>query len=198
VHTAAATAGVAGISGAVLFLAVVATVILWCVPLIIAALYNLPRKGPIAVLSLALGWTGVAWLAALVIVVGWCHPGGGAAAGRAMARAHVEAAPGSSLLATRPPPQNPQYEHSQPPYGGPPPRRPTLALGSDRCRAHPQPVRRELQRQSPAAALLVTRGGLIQRRPDRIPGRSSSAQDVWPTLPAKSSRDSAVGNPLLR
>jgi Superinfection immunity protein len=69
VHTAAATSGLAGINGAVLFLALVVTVILWCVPLIIAALCDLPREGPIAVLSLALGWTGVAWLAALVIVV---------------------------------------------------------------------------------------------------------------------------------
>jgi hypothetical protein len=110
---------VAGISGAVLFLAVVATVILWCVPLIIAALYNLPRKGPIAVLSLALGWTGVAWLAALVIVVvgaiqvgepplvvPWPGPRGG----------------GTRQQPPRypPVPQNPQYEHPQPPYSGPP------------------------------------------------------------------------------
>jgi len=53
----------------VLFVALIAVVVLWCVPLIIAGLWNLPRKGAIAVLSLALGWTGVAWLAALVIVV---------------------------------------------------------------------------------------------------------------------------------
>jgi hypothetical protein len=42
----------------------------WFLPLIIAALYKLPHQGPIAVLSLLLGWTGVAWLAALVIVIG--------------------------------------------------------------------------------------------------------------------------------
>jgi len=42
----------------------------WFLPLIIAALYKLPHQGPIAVLSLLLGWTGVGWLAALVIVVG--------------------------------------------------------------------------------------------------------------------------------
>lgn len=42
----------------------------WFLPLIIAALYKLPHQGSIAVLSLALGWTGVAWFAALVIVVG--------------------------------------------------------------------------------------------------------------------------------
>src|SRR5262249_10935805 len=42
----------------------------WFLPLIIAALYKLPHQGSIAVLSLLLGWTGVAWFAALVIVVG--------------------------------------------------------------------------------------------------------------------------------
>jgi hypothetical protein len=42
----------------------------WFLPLIIAALYKLPRQGSIAVLSLLLGWTGIAWFAALVIVVG--------------------------------------------------------------------------------------------------------------------------------
>ena len=42
----------------------------WFMPLIITALYKLPHQGPIAVLSLALGWTGVGWLAALVIAVG--------------------------------------------------------------------------------------------------------------------------------
>jgi hypothetical protein len=69
VDVAAASSGVAGLGGAVLFVALIAVVVLWCVPLIIAGLWNLPRKGAIAVLSLALGWTGVAWLAALVIVV---------------------------------------------------------------------------------------------------------------------------------
>jgi hypothetical protein len=112
---------VAGISGAVLFLALVVTVVLWCVPLIFAALYDLPRKGPIAVLSLALGWTGVAWLAALVIVVvgavrvgepplvvPWPGPRGGGA--------------GQQPPRYPPAPQNPQYEDPEPPYGGPPPR----------------------------------------------------------------------------
>jgi T4 superinfection immunity protein len=42
----------------------------WFLPLIIATLYKLPHQGSIAVLSLLLGWTGVAWFAALVIVVG--------------------------------------------------------------------------------------------------------------------------------
>lgn len=42
----------------------------WFLPLIIAALYKLPHQGPIAVLSLLLGWTGAGWLAALVIAIG--------------------------------------------------------------------------------------------------------------------------------
>jgi hypothetical protein len=42
----------------------------WFLPLIIAAMYKLPHQGPIAVLSLLLGWTGAGWLAALVIAVG--------------------------------------------------------------------------------------------------------------------------------
>src|SRR5580698_5689820 len=52
------------------FLFIVALLGTWFMPLIIAALYKLPHQGPIAVLSLALGWTGVGWLAALVIAVG--------------------------------------------------------------------------------------------------------------------------------
>jgi hypothetical protein len=49
---------------------IIAFLAAWFLPLIIAALYKLPRQGAIAVLSLLLGWTGVAWFAALVIVVG--------------------------------------------------------------------------------------------------------------------------------
>jgi hypothetical protein len=56
----------------------------WFLPLIIAALYKLPHQGPIAVLSLLLGWTGAGWLAALVIAVGGAiratRPPGGAQA----------------------------------------------------------------------------------------------------------------------
>ncbi len=52
------------------FIVIVALLGTWFMPLIIAALYKLPHQGPIAVLSLALGWTGVGWLAALVITVG--------------------------------------------------------------------------------------------------------------------------------
>jgi Superinfection immunity protein len=51
-------------------LLIIAFLAAWFLPLIIAALYKLPHQGSIAVLSLALGWTGVGWLAALVIVVG--------------------------------------------------------------------------------------------------------------------------------
>src|ERR1700735_2020888 len=54
----------------VLFLFIVALLGTWFMPLIIAALYKLPHQGSIAVLSLALGWTGAGWLAALVIAVG--------------------------------------------------------------------------------------------------------------------------------
>jgi hypothetical protein len=52
------------------FLFIVAMLGTWFMPLIIAALYKLPHQGSIAVLSLALGWTGVGWLAALIIAVG--------------------------------------------------------------------------------------------------------------------------------
>ena len=51
-------------------LVILAFLAAWFLPLIIAALYKLPHQGPIAVLSLALGWTGVGWLAALVITIG--------------------------------------------------------------------------------------------------------------------------------
>ena len=39
-------------------------------PLIIAALYKLPRQGAIAVLSLVFFWTGVGWVAAFFIAIG--------------------------------------------------------------------------------------------------------------------------------
>jgi hypothetical protein len=52
------------------FLVIVALLGTWFMPLIIAALYKLPHQGPVAVLSLLLGWTGVGWLAALIIAVG--------------------------------------------------------------------------------------------------------------------------------
>jgi hypothetical protein len=52
------------------FIFIVALLGTWFMPLIIAALYKLPHQRPIVVLSLLLGWTGVGWLAALVIAVG--------------------------------------------------------------------------------------------------------------------------------
>src|SRR5258708_16841089 len=51
-------------------LLIIALLTAWFLPLIIAALYKLPHQGPIAVLSLLLGWTGAGWLAALVIATG--------------------------------------------------------------------------------------------------------------------------------
>jgi hypothetical protein len=50
-------------------LLIIVLLVLWFLPLIIMTLYKLPHQGRIAVLSIALGWTGVAWLAALVIAV---------------------------------------------------------------------------------------------------------------------------------
>jgi T4 superinfection immunity protein len=51
-------------------LLIIVFLVLWFLPLMIATMYKLPHQGRIAVLSVALGWTGAAWLAALVIVVG--------------------------------------------------------------------------------------------------------------------------------
>jgi Superinfection immunity protein len=51
-------------------LLIIVFLVLWFLPLMIAGLYKLPHQGRIAVLSIALGWTGVAWLAALTIVIG--------------------------------------------------------------------------------------------------------------------------------
>src|SRR5260370_21912707 len=55
-------------------LLIIALLTAWFLPLIIAALYKLPHQGPIAVLSLLLGWTGAGWLAALVIAIGGAQP----------------------------------------------------------------------------------------------------------------------------
>ena len=49
---------------------ILAFLVAWFLPLIIAAMYKLPHQGPIAVLSLLLGWTGAGWVAALIIVIG--------------------------------------------------------------------------------------------------------------------------------
>src|SRR5258708_7012452 len=55
-------------------LLIIALLTAWFLPLIIAALYKLPHQGPIAVLSLLLGWTGAGWLPALVIAIGGAIP----------------------------------------------------------------------------------------------------------------------------
>jgi hypothetical protein len=49
---------------------ILAFLVAWFLPVIIAAMYKLPHQGRIAVLSLLLGWTGAGWVAALIIVVG--------------------------------------------------------------------------------------------------------------------------------
>jgi hypothetical protein len=118
------------------FLFIVALLGTWFMPLIIAALYKLPHQGPIAVLSLALGWTGVGWLAALIIAVGGAiratrpalagqaqpegaHPAGAYAA--AMPKAPAQSAwPPAGTTA----PERAQFpERTQPPERtqGPPP-----------------------------------------------------------------------------
>jgi hypothetical protein len=87
------------------FIVIVALLGTWFMPLIIAALYKLPHQGPIAVLSLALGWTGAGWLAALVIAVG----GAIRATRPALAgQAQPEAMPGTGYAAAMPkaPPQS--------------------------------------------------------------------------------------------
>lgn len=104
-----------------LFVALVAAVVLWCVPLIIAGLWNLPRKGAIAVLSLALGWTVVAWLAALVIVVAGAIRAGAPPLGpgqRWGGGGDTQRQPPLLPPAPRPQyPPGPQPRHSGPPRG---------------------------------------------------------------------------------
>ena len=114
-------------------LVIIAFLAAWFLPLIIAALYKLPHQGPIAVLSLALGWTGAGWLAALVITIGGAiratRP---ALAGQAYAPA--QAAWGSSPGAT---PQVPAYPGSaQYPAGG---QHPGAAQPQERAQA-PEPA----------------------------------------------------------
>ncbi len=122
------------------FIVIVALLGTWFMPLIIAALYKLPHQGPIAVLSLALGWTGAGWLAALVIAVG----GAIRATRPALAgQAQPEAIPGAGYAAAMPkaPPQSawpgaaataperaqsPEWspQRTQPPEQARPPQRP--------------------------------------------------------------------------
>lgn len=106
------------------FLFIVALLGTWFMPLIIAALYKLPHQGPIAVLSLLLGWTGVGWLAALVITVGGAiratRP---ALAGQAQQQGQLAAEPGPAqqqgqLAAERGPAPAP-YAPAQPAWTAP-------------------------------------------------------------------------------
>ena len=111
-------------------LVIIAFLAAWFLPLIIAALYKLPHQGPIAVLSLALGWTGVGWLAALVITVGGAiratrpAPAGQAqaqAAGADQAYAPAQAAWGPSPAATAQFPAGAEHPPSAPYPGAQPP-----------------------------------------------------------------------------
>lgn len=132
------------------FIFIVALLGTWFMPLIIAALYKLPHQGQIAVLSLALGWTGAGWLAALVIAVGGAiratrptlaghaqpegMPAGAYAA--AMPKAPPQSAwPGAAGMppertqspqwaqSPEPPQRTQPPERAQPPQGTPPPER---------------------------------------------------------------------------
>jgi hypothetical protein len=99
-------------------LLIIALLVAWFLPLIIAALYKLPHQGSIAVLSLLLGWTGAGWLAALVIVVG------------------------GAIRATRPPLASQEQPRAPgppaPAYSPAPPRAPAQARGSAPPRAPAQ------------------------------------------------------------
>jgi hypothetical protein len=102
----------------------------WFLPLIIAALYKLPHQGSIAVLSLLLGWTGVAWFAALVIVVGGAiratrpplagqeQPAGPAAPAPAHSPAETRA-PTTAPLRPQTPQRAPAPERAQAPQRSP-------------------------------------------------------------------------------
>lgn len=58
-----------GSAALIVFAVIVGWLTVGLIPMVIAWLYRLPGKSRIAVLSLLLGWTGVAWLAALAITV---------------------------------------------------------------------------------------------------------------------------------
>src|SRR6202161_4661400 len=95
------------------FIFIVALLGTWVMPLIIAALYKLPHQGPIAVLSLALGWTGVGWLAAFVIAVGGGIKAtratlGGAGAAPGAGKAQPEGMPAAGAYAAAMPKAPPQ------------------------------------------------------------------------------------------
>ncbi len=109
-------------------LLIIALLVAWFLPLIIAALYKLPHQGSIAVLSLLLGWTGAGWLAALVIVVG------------------------GAIRATRPPLASQEQPRAPgppaPAYSPAPPRAPAQARAAAPARA-PAPADAPTQTQPP-------------------------------------------------
>ena len=134
-------------------LVILAFLAAWFLPLIIAALYKLPHQGPIAVLSLALGWTGVGWLAALVITIGGAiratRPAlaGQAqpqAAGAGQAYAPAQAAWGPSPAATAQFPAGAEQPTGQYPAGAPYPgaQPPEQAQGQERAQAPERPPSR--------------------------------------------------------
>jgi hypothetical protein len=110
------------------FLFIVALLGTWFMPLIIAALYKLPHQGPIAVLSLALGWTGVGWLAALVIAVG------------------------GAIKATRPGQAQPGSAHAAGAYAAPKPFAPAQPAwpGAPKAGTAPERVQAPERTQAPA------------------------------------------------
>jgi len=134
-------------------LVILAFLAAWFLPLIIAALYKLPHQGPIAVLSLALGWTGVGWLAALVITIGGAiratRPAlaGQAqpqAAGAGQAYAPAQAAWGPSPATAQFPAGAEQPAGGQYPAGAPYPgaQPPEQAQGQERAQAPERPPSR--------------------------------------------------------
>ncbi len=92
-------------------------------PLIIAALYKLPRQGAIAVLSLVFFWTGVGWVAAFFIAVG----GAIRATRPPLAGQEQPLGPGAPAPAYSPTPtraSGPAPERAQAPQRAPAPERP--------------------------------------------------------------------------
>jgi len=128
------------------FLFIVALLGTWFMPLIIAALYKLPHQGQIAVLSLALGWTGAGWLAALVIAVG-----GAIRATRPTLAGHAqpEGMPAAGAYATAMPKAPPQSawpgaaatapERAQSPQWAQPPEPPQRTQPPERTQGPPPP-----------------------------------------------------------
>src|SRR5258708_4444531 len=119
-------------------LLIIALLTAWFLPLIIAALYKLPHQGPIAVLSLLLGWTGAGWLAALVIAIG----------GASRATPPPPLGPQQPPRPPAPPPADPPPPpHPPPPGAGP--RAGPAPRGAPAPRAAPAPGRSGAPRADP-------------------------------------------------